>query len=266
MEKITAPIYSMADFQVIDNIAVSADAALLRLSPADPSVRLSETDIRPGQFVQVKTPCNATFLRRPISICNVSEANNELWLLVRNAGAGSHAIMQTTAGGTLNLIAPLGSGFSIEKAGNRPLLTGGGVGVAPLLYLGKKLKAQGIDPVILLGARTKDLLLLTEAFANIGDLRISTDDGSCGEKGVVTSNTAFNESYTSIYCCGPMPMMKSVAKIAYAKEIFCEVSLENVMGCGIGACLCCVEKTVKGNVCVCKEGPVFNINQLLWQN
>ena len=132
--------------------------------------------------------------------------------------------------------------------------------------LGAKLKEKGIQPTFLIGARTRDAILLEEELKACGETCISTDDGSYGEQGVVTQNSVLSRQFTSIYCCGPLPMMKAVAKIAADKNIYCEVSLENVMGCGIGACLCCVEKTVDGNLCVCKDGPVFNINQLLWHN
>lgn len=252
------------DFRVTHNLKVSADVALLRLVPEKTDVNLADMSILPGQFVQVQTPDNATFLRRPISVCNVDLNNNELWLLVRNAGEGSKAIMGTCTGEILNLILPLGNGFSCKSSGETPLLIGGGVGAAPLLFLGVTLNASGIRPTFLIGARNKSMLLLQDELTKYGDLHISTDDGSCGSKGLVTENEALDNNFSSIYCCGPLPMMKAVARIAAEKNIPCEVSLENVMGCGIGACLCCVEKTVYGNLCVCKEGPVFNINKLLW--
>lgn len=256
----------MVDFNVTYNVEVGTGTSLLRLSPADSSLRLQDMGIQPGQFVQVKTPDNATFLRRPISICYVDSERNELWLLVRDAGNGTHAIISAPAGSTLNIILPLGHGFSVDKSGDAPLLIGGGVGTAPLLMLGAELRRRGIKPTFLIGARSKNLILLQDRLENYGDVHISTDDGSCGNKGVVTQNPILGNDFSSLYCCGPLPMMKAVASIAHARDIFCEVSLENVMGCGIGACLCCVEKTVEGNLCVCKEGPVFNIKQLLWHN
>ena len=108
--------------------------------------------------------------------------------------------------------------------------------------------------------------MLLDEFLKIGEVAISTEDGSKCSKGLVTANPILERDFDTYYCCGPMPMMKAVAKIARDKGTDCEVSLENVMGCGIGACLCCVEKTTEGNLCVCKEGPVFNINKLLWQD
>lgn len=256
----------MVDFLITDSVIVSTDVILLRMTPHDSNIMLSACGIRPGQFVQVKTPNNATFLRRPISICYIDESSNQLWLLIRNAGSGSNAIMHAPVGASLNIILPLGNGFSLEKSGSSPLLIGGGVGVAPLLMLGAWLKKSGITPTFLIGAKTRNALLLSDVLSKYGETYVSTDDASYGDAGLVTQNHILEKDFSSIYCCGPLPMMKAVAKIAATKDIFCEVSLENVMGCGIGACLCCVEKTIDGNLCVCKDGPVFNIKQLLWHN
>jgi len=147
------------------------------------------------------------------------------------------------------------------------LLVGGGVGVAPLLFLGAELKGLGFEPTFLLGARTGGDLLMVDEFRRYGRVLITTEDGSVGERGFVTRHSVLStESFDRIYTCGPTPMMKAVAAYAYKNNVFCEASLENMMACGLGACLCCVEKTTEGNLCVCKNGPVFNINQLLWQN
>ena len=223
-------------------------------------------EMMPGQFVQIEIPdSKTTFLRRPISICNVDTKRNELWLLVRDAGAGTHSLINTPASRTINVVLPLGNGFSTDlKPGSTPLLIGGGVGVAPMLYLGKYLQTIGIVPRFLLGARSEADLLLLDEFEKTGDVYVSTDDGSRGTPGIITLNPVLESNADIIYCCGPSPMMKAVASIARERMITCEVSLENMMACGLGACLCCVEKTVKGNTCVCTDGPVFNINQLLW--
>ena len=145
------------------------------------------------------------------------------------------------------------------------LLVGGGVGVAPLLMLGSELKEKGHTPIFLLGARTKDDLLLIDKYKEISTTYVTTEDASEGEKGFVTQHSVLQkEKFDFICCCGPGPMMKAVSQYASKVAIECEVSLENKMACGIGACLCCVENTTKGNVCVCKEGPVFNIKKLQW--
>lgn len=253
------------DFVVKENDRLSALYSLLKLAPADGS-RLPE--ILPGQFVQVLVPdCPGVMLRRPISINYVESDRNLIWLLVRRAGKGTEALAAIEKGAVINLILPLGNGFSMpqDKKANI-LLVGGGVGVAPMLYFGKVLREAGYTPKFLLGARSRADLLELEEFECIGDVAASTEDGSYGEKGLVTQNTALTDGKPSyVYCCGPAPMMKAVARVASSIGAECEVSLENMMACGVGACLCCVEKTVKGNVCVCTEGPVFNINQLTWQ-
>ena len=224
-------------------------------------------EIKPGQFVEVKVEGSAsTFLRRPISINYVDKENSEIWLLVQLVGDGTRAMARLNEGDSLNVLFPLGNGFAAPKKGEKVLLVGGGVGVAPLLEYGKALKEVGAKPVFLLGARTKTDLMQLDLFGKYGDVYITTEDGSEGEKGFVTQHSVLTkESFDRISTCGPKPMMVAIAKFAKANSISCEVSLENMMACGLGACLCCVEKTVKGNVCVCKEGPVFNINDLTWQ-
>lgn len=224
-------------------------------------------EIKPGQFVEVKVNGSATtFLRRPISINFVDKENREIWLLVQIVGDGTKALAHLKEGDTLNVLFPLGNGFTEPKEGEKVLLVGGGVGVAPLLEYGKALKEAGSIPVFLLGARTKADLMQLDLFSKYGKVYITTEDGSEGEKGFVTQHSVLaKESFDRISTCGPKPMMVAVARYAKANGISCEVSLENMMACGLGACLCCVEKTVKGNVCVCKEGPVFNINDLTWQ-
>ena len=149
---------------------------------------------------------------------------------------------------------------------DKVLLVGGGVGVAPLLYFGRKIREMGGEPTFLLGARTGSELLELEMFRAAGRVLVTTEDGSLGEQGFVTNHSALqSEHFDFISTCGPKPMMVSVARYAKSRGIECEVSLENLMACGLGACLCCVENTVEGNVCVCKEGPVLNIRKLKWQ-
>lgn len=224
-------------------------------------------EMLPGQFVEVKVDgSDSTFLRRPISINNVDWENNELWLLIAAIGDGTRHLASLRKGDSLNCIFPLGNGFSMPEAGSKVLLVGGGVGVAPLYYFGLELKKHGMTPTFLLGARNKGALLEYDLFKDTGRVLVTTEDGSMGEKGFVTNHSVLrDETFSNIYTCGPKPMMMSVARYANSKNISCEASLENMMACGLGACLCCVEKTKNGNLCVCKDGPVFNINQLLWQ-
>lgn len=225
-------------------------------------------DMQPGQFVEVRIDSSpSTFLRRPISINFIDRSRNELWLLVAAVGDGTHHLMTLQCGDTVNCVLPLGNGFSgvAKERGKKVLLVGGGVGVAPLLWQGMRIKEEGGMPFFLLGARTDKDVLEKNFFESVGKVFITTEDGTEGEKGFVTNHSVLkNQNFDFIQMCGPKPMMMAVARYAREKNISCEASLENMMACGLGACLCCVEKTKEGNQCVCKEGPVFNIEKLLW--
>ena len=225
-------------------------------------------EMLPGQFVEIRVDGSpATFLRRPISINFVDHEQNELWLLVAAVGEGTKKLAQLQSGDMLNCLLPLGNGFTMPaSAEEKILLVGGGVGVAPLLYMGAEMAREGIEPTFLLGARTGDDLLMLDYFKRYGRVYVTSEDGSAGEKGFVTNHSLLlKERFSRIATCGPTPMMKAVAAYARKADVECEVSLENLMACGLGACLCCVEKTTEGNLCVCKDGPVFNIRKLLWQ-
>lgn len=221
-------------------------------------------EMLPGQFVEIKVEGSPnTYLRRPISIHFVDYEKNELWLLVATIGDGTKAMATLQPGEKMNVLLPLGNGFTI--ATGKTLLVGGGVGVAPLLYAGKAIKEFGGEPVFLLGARASKDLLELEMFREVGRVFLTTEDGSEGEKGFVTNHSIWHqESFDRIEVCGPKPMMVAVARLARELSVPCEVSLENMMACGLGACLCCVEDTVEGHVCVCTEGPVFDIEKLKW--
>lgn len=249
------------DLNVVSVTQIHARYVLIRLTDDNPL-----PEMLPGQFVEVRIDGSpSTFLRRPISINYVDRSLNELWLLVATVGEGTKALARLQAGDLLNCVLPLGNGFTPAKPGEKVLLIGGGVGVAPLLYMGAEMQKSGIEPTFLLGARTAQDLLMLDEFKRYGRVYVTTEDGSAGEQGFVTNHSILNqESFDRISTCGPTPMMKAVARLAKEKGIACEVSLENLMACGLGACLCCVEKTTEGNVCVCKDGPVFNIQSLLW--
>ena len=256
---------------VINLLVVAAehprtDYVLLRLT--DPHGPLPA--MNPGQFVEVLVENSPeTFLRRPISINRVCHESNELWLLVHAIGAGTRALSNLCAGNWLNCLLPLGKGFSIpDGSGKRMLLVGGGVGTAPLLHYGEELRRAGHEPTFLLGGRSADDVLQLELFGQTGRVFVTTEDGSKGERGYVTQHSLLSqETFDGIATCGPKPMMMAVAAYARKCNTPCEASLENLMACGLGACLCCVEKNNEGhNVCVCKEGPVFNTEILSWQN
>ena len=223
-------------------------------------------DILPGQFVQVRVDGSPnTYLRRPISIHDVDREHNEISLLVQQVGEGTRHLAAAEVGDTINMVQPLGNGFSLPEKGERCLLVGGGIGIAPLYYFGKVLNEKGVRPTLLLGGKAEQDLLRLADYQKLGETFVTTEDGSLGEKGFVTMHSVWQkQSFDKIYVCGPKPMMKAVAKLATQKQVWCEVSLENLMACGLGACLCCVEDAVDGHVCVCKEGPVFNTRRLKW--
>jgi len=152
-----------------------------------------------------------------------------------------------------------------SESAPRTLLVGGGCGVAPLLFLAKTLNQNSISPTILIGGRSKKNILRIEEYVKYGKVLVITEDGTLGEKGLITEHSIFNQQkFDQIYCCGPDAMMKAVGKWAIEKNIPCQISLENTMACGIGACLCCVTKTTDGHQCVCTEGPVFDIRHIEW--
>lgn len=223
------------------------------------------TQVQAGQFVQVKVDGSPhTLLRRPISICLLPKPD-ALWLLVQEVGEGTTTLCALEPGAMVNMLLPLGTGFTAPSLPSTCLLVGGGVGVAPMLMLGQKLAEAGHQVVFLLGGRTRTDLVMQEHFARYGKVYVTTEDGSLGEKGFVTQHSLLNEPhFDAVYTCGPKPMMKAVATFAAQHDITCQVSLENLMACGIGACLCCVEDTVDGHVCTCTEGPVFNTKRLKW--
>lgn len=248
---------------IVENSRLNERYFLLKLER-----ELPLPEILPGQFVNILVKDSpSTFLRRPISVNMVDRAHNRLWLLVAIAGEGTRHLSRLQAGDTLDLLYPLGNSFTIpENTADKVLLCGGGVGTAPMLYLGKILKENGFSPVFLLGARKENDLLQLDEFARWGTVCTTTEDGSFGEKGFVTQHSVLSDvRFDHIFVCGPTPMMRAMARYAASKGIDCEVSLENKMACGLGACLCCVEKTTSGNECVCTKGPVFNIKELLWQ-
>ena len=223
--------------------------------------------VAPGNFAEIEIKNSPrVFVRRPFSIYDVIEENNSLAFYVKIIGEGTRLLGQLRTGEKINLIYPLGNRFSIPESGE-VLIVAGGSGIAPFLMLGRELRQRDVKVTFLIGGRDAESIVLTEQLAPFGEVLVTTEDGSIGEQGVVTDHSAFKKDrlpYSMIYTCGPDPMMKAVARIAQGKNIPCEASLENTMGCGFGACLCCTVATVNGNVNVCTEGPVFNVNDLKW--
>ncbi|MDR1402798.1 MAG: dihydroorotate dehydrogenase electron transfer subunit [Tannerellaceae bacterium] len=253
----------MLDMKVTESKDLHTNYRLLKIT-SDKTL----PEALPGQFVQVLVDHSpTTFLRRPISINYIDKKSNELWLLIQKVGDGTRAMATYKSGDYMNLLLPLGNGFTVPNRNEESLLLiGGGAGTAPLLFLGACLKEKGFKPAFLVGARSEKDLMQLDDFQQFGTVYATTEDGSYGEKGYVTNHSVWaGVQFNRIYTCGPKPMMQAVARYASANKIACEVSLENTMACGMGACLCCVEKTIDGHVCVCTEGPVFNIDKLTWQ-
>jgi dihydroorotate dehydrogenase electron transfer subunit len=250
------------DFTVTENRRLADKFYVIKLSSSTPL-----PEILPGQFAEaLVTDSPATFLRRPLSVHDVDFSENTISLLIQVAGKGTEHLSRLQPGEKLNLIYPLGNSFTLPQKGESVLLTGGGCGMAPLFYLGRKVIESGAYPHFALGFRNRSRIIGQDEFRKLGEVHLATEDGSEGYRGFVTGIPAFREEkWDRVYSCGPELMMKAVAAECLGRDIFCEVSLENMMACGIGACLCCVVPTTSGNLCTCTDGPVFNVLNLKWQ-
>ncbi|HBI63524.1 MAG TPA: dihydroorotate dehydrogenase electron transfer subunit [Clostridiales bacterium] len=221
----------------------------------------------PGQFVHIACG-EARLLRRPISIC---QAHDGLLKLVFAAkGEGTQWLSRCSAGDVVDVLGPLGHGFDLSALGDRPVFIGGGIGVPPMLQTMQAARAAGAQPTAILGFRSRDAVILEDDFRAAGTVYIATDDGSYGIHGFVSDVLrAHIGAFTSVCCCGPKPMLRALAEIAQAAGIPCQVSMEERMGCGIGACLvcACALKAEDGAVRyghVCKDGPVFYAEEVQW--
>ena len=237
---------------VLANTALTENVFEMKLSV------IADADIRPGQFVNIKT--EGDYLRRPISVCDAED--DVLTLVYRVAGSGTAKMSAWKPGQTADVLLELGNGYDLSPAGERPLLVGGGVGVPPLYYLAKELNKQGARPSVVLGFNTASERFYEEQFKAVcDDVKVTTADGSYGIRGFVTD--ALPAECTQFYACGPLPMLKALYKALPADGQF---SLEERMGCGFGACMGCSIKTKTGNKRVCKDGPVFRKEDLLWED
>lgn len=212
----------------------------------------------PGQFVNIKI--DGLYLRRPISVCDVN--GDVLTLIYKVVGNGTEELSHAKNGDKLDLLTGLGNGYDVSRAGDRPLLIGGGVGVPPLYMLAKILRGQGKKVKVVLGFNKADEIFLEKEFKNLGcETFVATADGSYGIKGFVTD--AFPERYSFFYSCGPEPMLKAVYKKSITDG---QMSFEERMGCGFGACMGCSCKTLTGYKRICKDGPVMNKGEILWED
>lgn len=238
-------------FEIISNKRLTANVLRMELS-GDVSAITA-----PGQFVEIKI--DDCFLRRPISVCDVKDGR--LTIIYKTVGKGTDKMSELSSGKTLDILTGLGNGYDLAPSGERPLLVGGGVGVPPLYYLAEKLIEKGVKPVVVIGFNTKEEVFLREEFASLGlEVYVATADGSEGVKGFVT-DVIKNLDYTHFYACGPMPMFKAMEKTVKTDG---QYSFEARMGCGFGACMGCSIMTKNGSKRVCKEGPVFMREEVIW--
>ena len=211
-----------------------------------------------GQFVNIKL--DGLFLRRPISECYCE--GELLTLVYKVVGRGTEAMKNMTVGEKLDVLTGLGNGYDTSLSGDAPMLLGGGVGVPPMYMLCKKLISEGKRPTVVLGFNTKDEIFYEDEFRALGaEVTVTTVDGSYGTKGFVT-DAMKNIDYTYFYTCGPEPMLKAVWKTS---ETSGQMSFEERMGCGFGACMGCSCKTIAGNKRICKDGPVMRKEEIIWE-
>ena len=237
-------------FEITENLPLTENVYRMRLKGDTSAITA------PGQFVNIQL--SGMFLRRPISVCDVQD--NVLTIIYKVVGKGTEAMSRMT-GGKLDVLTGLGNGYDLSVSGDRPVLLGGGVGVPPMYQLAKQLLAQGKTVQVILGFNTKSEVFYEDAFRALGaEVTVTTVDGSYGVKGFVTDALAGME-YTYFYTCGPEPMLKAVHR---ASRTSGQMSFEERMGCGFGACMGCSCKTKYGNKRICKDGPVLEREEIIW--
>ena len=238
-------------FEIIENTPLTANVYRMRLRGDTSAIT------RSGQFVNIKL--DGFYLRRPISVCD--RTDDELTIIYKVVGKGTEAMAAMTEG-TLDVLTGLGNGYDLSVSGDRPLLLGGGVGVPPMYLLAKDLIAEGKQVTVVLGFNTASEIFYEEEFRALGaKVFVTTVDGSYGQKGFVT-DAMKNIDYTYFYTCGPEPMLKAIFSASVTEG---QLSFEERMGCGFGACMGCSCKTIYGNKRICKEGPVLRKEEILWQ-
>ena len=238
-------------FQIVSNEALT-DSVYKMILSGDTSAITA-----PGQFVNIQL--TGKFLRRPISVCDYDETT--LTIIYKVVGAGTEQMSAMKPGEMLDILTGLGNGYDLSLAGDRPVLLGGGVGVPPMYNLAKKLIAMGKEVSVILGFNTASEIFYEQEFKALGcKTYVTTVDGSYGKKGFVTD--ALPENYTYFYTCGPEPMLKAVYRATTTSG---QMSFEERMGCGFGACMGCSCKTLTGYKRICKDGPVMKKEEILWQ-
>jgi dihydroorotate dehydrogenase electron transfer subunit len=261
------PIQELA--RVIDNKEIAKEHFVLSFAS---DYIVSHAD--PGQFVQIK--CSDTYdplLRRPFGIHKIIDKEKTVEIVYRVIGKGTKHLQNLGIGSYIDVLGPLGSGFKIEKGKDVAIFVGGGCGIAPLFLAAQQAKKMGIKAIYaIIGANTRDAVLCADDFKKLkAETIVSTDDGSQGKKGFASDvlleliGSKVLEKKTIIYACGPRPMLKAVSEIAQQNRIDCQLSLEEWMACGIGACKGCAAQTRSGYKMVCKDGPVFDSKEISWK-
>ena len=239
-------------FEIISNTALTDSVYKMVLSGDTSAITNC------GQFVNIQL--DGMFLRRPISVCDYDDKT--LTIIYKVVGKGTEAMSAMAPGKELDILTGLGNGYDLSYAGENPVLLGGGVGVPPMYNLAKVLKAEGKDITVILGFNTKSEVFYEDEFKVLGcTVYVTTVDGSYGTKGFVT-NAMENLTYTHFCTCGPEPMLKAVYK---ASSTSGQMSFEERMGCGFGACMGCSCKTLTGYKRICKDGPVMKKEEILWE-
>ena len=241
-----------SSFEIIENIPLTADILKMRLKGDTSEITA------PGTFVNIKL--DGLFLRRPISVCDTE--GDVLTVIYKVVGKGTEQ-MRRMKSGVLDVLTGLGNGYDTTKSGDAPLLLGGGVGVPPMYMLAKRLIAEGKRVSVILGFNKESEVFCEDDFRALGaDVTVTTVDGSYGVRGFVT-DAMKGKNYTYFYTCGPEPMLKAVHRSSVTSGQF---SFEERMGCGFGACMGCSCKTVTGYKRICKDGPVLEKEEILWED
>lgn len=244
---------TICDAKVVGQEILSHDVKLIEV--VAPAIA---KEAKPGQFVNVAvTKEVAPLLRRPFGVAYTDPETGVVAMIYRIIGDATHILAEACSGDTLSIVGPLGRGFDLKA--KKPLLVGGGLGLAPLMYLSKSFPEKDVE--VLMGGRSKEELFWTELFKyNVNKIHITTDDGSLGTKGNVNAllpDLLKTKAYDCVYVCGPEPMMKAVVEVCEKFNIACQISLEKYMACGLGACLSCSCQGVHKRLKVCTDGPVF---------
>ena len=239
-------------FEIIENTRLAPQVYRMKLRGDTSAITV------PGQFVNIQL--KGFFLRRPISVCDYDE--NTLTILYKVVGKGTEAMSKMTPNHKLDVLTGLGNGYDTSVSGEKPLLIGGGVGVPPMYRLAKNLITEGKKPVVILGFNTAAEVFYKEEFEKLGaEVHVATADGSVGVKGFVTDVVKTIPDYTYFYTCGPEPMLKALSDVTTTSG---QLSFEERMGCGFGACMGCSCQTKYGNKRICKDGPVLVKEEIIW--